>query len=1116
VTARVAAAAACVALLGATAAWSDSIEDASCVTLILVQRSDQVVYPLTRRLLRADGDTIWSRTRGFERDADYGLDRTRGVLRLRVPPVPGETLWVHVCGLVDPPTFAAQYAAFRPAKAAPDSGAADSLAPLVTRPGIPQSTTEAPPGTSLAIQGNKTLAVDFGSNQDAFLRQSLDLTVTGTLAPGVELTGVLSDRNTPLTETGSTRDLQSLDRLLIELRAPQGGAALGDVSLGLERGEFARIDRRLQGVRGEWSSGGLTGVAAAASAEGEFQRMQFYGIEGRQGPYTLTGPSGETGIAVVPGSESVTLDGARLTRGEGADYSMDYERAQITFTNRRPIGASSRITVDYQIAVNRFRRNLAAAALEFGRGRWRFAGTALTEGDDRGRPIASQLDASDRLVLSTAGDSSALALGSGVTPGAGDYDLVADSTGAHYAYAGPDSGAYALSFTRVAAGQGDYVDSTQVSGRTAYRWVGTGAGSFRIGRRLPLPDSHQLYDLGGGASFGPLRMDFEGALSRLDRNTFSTLDDADDWARAGSAKLALEGHAPRWLGGTLGLGASTRTVERSFEPFTRLERPFEQEDWGLAPSGDLERQTRHEGTAFLRPGFGGELRGTVGWLQTVAGFQSFRRSATWERVSRWVTRASWERADGEDARLRFSDGGRERAGADLGVKLAWIEPAVRADWDERWTPSDTARSGARSREIGAELRSGARLPWRLVGGFGIRRDAQLAASGYQDLYETRTTHVGLQTPDGARWGSTIEWQRRLQSPLAQAGRIVSDLASARVTGADPGRGLTGSIGWEITSEGESDRARQLDFVGAGLGAYDSLGKFDGTGHGGYTLNVVTGPGLTRVSRAAASLRMAWAPTLEGAWQGSRTELVVETDARRRGALRGADAWLSPGAALEDGELSRGAVTQRLETELAPGAQWGAVRLRLERRASADRSFTNFAQTQDERVGTARVRARPASGWTIEVEGRARRQTASQLAGLSSLDRTLRETGALGQLGYSPGARWRVALVSDLAWTRDAATELPWSRTLRVGPDVGVTVWTRGRLETSARRTLSSGPVIGPLLPNADPLGLVRWETNTRFDYRVGDQSTLGLSFVTRDREGHAPEHEGRAEARAFF
>jgi hypothetical protein len=110
----------------------------------------------------------------------------------------------------------------------------------------------------------------------------------------------------------------------------------------------------------------------------------------------------------------------------------------------------------------------------------------------------------------------------------------------------------------------------------------------------------------------------------------------------------------------------------------------------------------------------------------------------------------------------------------------------------------------------------------------------------------------------------------------------------------------------------------------------------------------------------------------------------------------------------------------------------------------------------------------------------------------------------------------VALVSDLAWTRDAATELPWSRTLRVGPDVGVTVWTRGRLETSARRTLSSGPVIGPLLPNADPLGLVRWETNTRFDYRVGDQSTLGLSFVTRDREGHAPEHEGRAEARAFF
>ena len=67
------------------------------------------------------------------------------------------------------------------------------------------------------MSGNKTLAVDFGSSQDAFLRQSLDLAVSGSLAPGVRLTGVLSDRDLPLNAGGTTEGLQSLDRVLSEL-----------------------------------------------------------------------------------------------------------------------------------------------------------------------------------------------------------------------------------------------------------------------------------------------------------------------------------------------------------------------------------------------------------------------------------------------------------------------------------------------------------------------------------------------------------------------------------------------------------------------------------------------------------------------------------------------------------------------------------------------------------------------------------------------------------------------------------------------------------------------------------------------------------------------------------
>ena len=64
-------------------------------------------------------------------------------------------------------------------------------------------------------------------------------------------------------------------------------------------------------------------------------------------------------------------------------------------------------------------------------------------------------------------------------------------------------------------------------------------------------------------------------------------------------------------------------------------------------------------------------------------------------------------------------------------------------------------------------------------------------------------------------------------------------------------------------------------------------------------------------------------------------------------------------------LARGSVLQRFETEIAPGSRAGAVRLRAERRVTADRSFANFAQSQDDRNLSLRWRTRPA-GLTLRT------------------------------------------------------------------------------------------------------------------------------------------------------
>src|SRR6185503_14148816 len=144
------------------------------------------------------------------------------------------------------------------------------------------------------------------------------------------------------------------------------------------------------------------------------------------------------------------------------------------------------------------------------------------------RPLDVTLDAADQAALGAAGDSASSALGPGVTPGGGDYDTVRVAGEIHFAFAGPDSGDFEVVFARVGVGLGDYADSAVVSGRPVFRFVGAGNGSVRVGRALPLPESHRVVATGAALELGALKVDVEGAFSQRDFNTFSGLDDDDN------------------------------------------------------------------------------------------------------------------------------------------------------------------------------------------------------------------------------------------------------------------------------------------------------------------------------------------------------------------------------------------------------------------------------------------------------------------------------------------------------------------------------------------------------------------------------------------------------------
>ena len=263
-------------------------------------------------------------------------------------------------------------------------------APL-TSPGDESPRYLASDSTDLTVGGSKTFGVGFGSDRDATLTQSLRLNLSGRLGGGVEVLGVLSDRNLPIQPDGSTRTLSELDQVLLRIRSPSLSAGLGDLDVSLTETEFSRYERRIQGVTGEVVLPSGSATVFGASTRGAYLTRQVAGIEGNQGPYVIGGSGGR----ILAGSERVFPDGERLTRGLSEDYVIDYDAGMIAFTPRRPISAESRIVVEAQGADGFYGRRIAG-----GRGRVRLwdsrvsvGATMIRESDVRDRPATTPLPA---------------------------------------------------------------------------------------------------------------------------------------------------------------------------------------------------------------------------------------------------------------------------------------------------------------------------------------------------------------------------------------------------------------------------------------------------------------------------------------------------------------------------------------------------------------------------------------------------------------------------------------------------------------------------------------------------------------------------------------------------
>ncbi len=461
----------------------------------------------------------------------------------------------------------------------------------------------------LNYNGSFSRGITFGSSQDLTVNSNLNLQLSGKLND-VEVTAAVSDNNIPIQPEGNTQQLQDFDKVYIQLKRNGTSLIAGDFNLDKPDSYFMNFTEKLEGasltslykLSNDFS--GKTTVSGAI-AGGEFARNTFYGTEGNQGPYQLTGNNNETYLVIIAGSEKVYIDGNLMTRGDNQDYTIDYNAGQVTFTPNRLITKDSRIDVDFQYSDQNYLRTLVYLNQEFDTKGVKIKFNLYDEADNKNQPIQQTLTPQQEKLLASVGDSIQKAVTPSVDSTAFNSTIIqyrrTDTTvnaitDTVYVYSiNPANAFYTVNFSYVGQGNGDYVISSTVANGRVYYWVapvnGVHQGAYIPAIQLVAPQSKQMATLGVDYQIAKQSiLSVEGAYSNVNLNTFSTLDKSNDQGWAGyahfSQHLFFDSCANKPL--SLTILASYEHDQKDFQAIDPY-RPIEfTRDWNLSNTSNLQ------------------------------------------------------------------------------------------------------------------------------------------------------------------------------------------------------------------------------------------------------------------------------------------------------------------------------------------------------------------------------------------------------------------------------------------------------------------------------------------------------------------------------------------------
>lgn len=762
----------------------------------------------------------------LRRGDDYRINILKGTVILVEEPSGGERLEIRWSRFPLPfePVFASRFPGERPAAG-------------VTVPGSPRETAPAaPPGGHgrLRLSGNKTIGFSVGSGKDLGIDQSLKVTMTGTLAPDLEVRAYLTDDNLPVQPQGNTEELTHLDKVAVQVKSRHTETNLGDFSTGRTDSPFASFERELRGAAVSVDALGQHASLGGGIAKGRYRTVEFRGVDGMQGPYELLPARRFNSVIVLPGTEAVYLDGRRLRRGAENEYTIDYTRGTVSFTERITISRDSEIVVEFQSGEDGYRRSTVTGGyrLPLAGESAAFSAFYFREQDDPDRPVRGALGDEERGVLEGAGDDPSLAISSGISPveDAEDaYVLVeADTVPSHFEFV-ETGGRFIVTFYEVDTGEGDYVtDGFTGRGEVKFRYAGEGGGNYRVGRPLALPRRHEVISLALEGTGGAFFAGAEGNVSLLDRNILSGIGDGDNRGGALGVRAGLRGLS--LAGGELIAQAEYSSLEERYAAPDRSREPYFYRSWNLEdiPLSGTERI------------WGGTLDFTRGKL--------WRAKGGWHRLEREGLEA--RRGDGS---LRIgdpSDRGVEVSGydsrtggtrdrrygkAEAAFGIGPVLPRVSVD-AERYRVRDealpdTGRSYVRS-VIALSRRGSGPLQGTLS--YLMRRTDRMSETGSEWRRDRENDEIRLD--GGFTAGQRIvemvisHRETRYRSTGAAS---TSDLARVRYRDSWLDGSLTSDIGYRLSSGVDRRVEKAVVFVGENEGDYDESGNEVGQNRGDY-------------------------------------------------------------------------------------------------------------------------------------------------------------------------------------------------------------------------------------------------------------------------------------------